>query len=170
MVYSSVPLVFTCMLVLIPCSLVLLSTFICFTYLMITGNPDCLSRLLHALSLFSDNLWAKSCIIQGVKLIFFSDSHLAPKFFKVLANSKKVAIFIDSQNLLFTLSSFEIKLGKRYLMRYKEDTRMYDMQCSSPPKSKMASSYQLRCMCCVLETNLTRKFAVDLSLQIFLIH
>ena len=27
---------------------------------------------------------------QGVKLIFFSDSNLAPKFFKVVANSKKV--------------------------------------------------------------------------------
>ena len=28
--------------------------------------------------------------VQGVKLTFFSDSHLAPKFFKVVANSKKV--------------------------------------------------------------------------------
>ena len=28
--------------------------------------------------------------IQGMKLIFFSDIHLAPKFFKVVANSKKV--------------------------------------------------------------------------------
>ena len=25
-----------------------------------------------------------------MKLLFFSDSHLAPKFFKVVANSKKV--------------------------------------------------------------------------------
>ena len=25
--------------------------------------------------------------MQGVKLIFFSDSHLAPEFFKVVANS-----------------------------------------------------------------------------------
>ena len=39
-------------------------------------------------------------LIQGVKLIFFSDSHLAPKFFKVVANSKKlVAIFKDKQNI-----------------------------------------------------------------------
>ena len=38
--------------------------------------------------------------VQGVKLIFFSDSHLAPKLFKVVANSKKlVAIFKDKQNL-----------------------------------------------------------------------
>ena len=47
---------------------------------------------------------------------------------------------------------------------------MEDIQRSSSPKSKMASSYRSRCMCYVLETNLTRKFAADLSLQIFLIH
>ena len=50
------------------------------------------------------------------------------------------------------------------------DTRMDDMQHLSSPKSKMLSSYWSRCMCCVLETNLTRKFVTDLSLQIFLIH
>ena len=32
----------------------------------------------------------RSQMNQGVRLIFFSDSHLAPKFFKVVANSKKV--------------------------------------------------------------------------------
>ena len=38
--------------------------------------------------------------MQGVKLIFFSDSHLAPEFFKLVANSKKlVAILKDKQNL-----------------------------------------------------------------------
>ena len=47
---------------------------------------------------------------------------------------------------------------------------MDDIQSSSSPKSKMANSFRLRYMCCILETNLTRKFAVDLSLQIFLIH
>ena len=47
---------------------------------------------------------------------------------------------------------------------------MDDIKCSSSVKSKMVSSYQLRCMCRVLETNLMRKFAMDLSLQIFLIH
>ena len=30
--------------------------------------------------------------IQGVKLTFFSDSHLAPKFFKVVANSKNLSL------------------------------------------------------------------------------
>ena len=44
------------------------------------------------------------------------------------------------------------------------------MQRSGSTKSKMASSYQSRCMCCVLETNLTMKFAADLSLLILLIH
>ena len=39
-------------------------------------------------------------LLQGMKLIFFSDSHLAHKFFKVVANSKKfVTIFKDKQNL-----------------------------------------------------------------------
>ena len=64
----------------------------------------------------------------------------------------------------------KIKLGKRSLTCYKVDTRMDDIQRSRSPKSKMASSYRSRCMCCVLETNLTRKFAADLSLQTFLIH
>ena len=40
--------------------------------------------------------------MQGVKLIFFSDSHLAPKFIKVVASLKKlVAILKDKQNLFF---------------------------------------------------------------------
>ena len=33
--------------------------------------------------------------IQGMKLIFFSDSHLAPKFFKVVANSKNGVSVLD---------------------------------------------------------------------------
>ena len=40
---------------------------------------------------------------------------------------------------------------------------MDDKQRTSSAKSKMASS-------CILETNLARKFAADLSSQIFLIH
>ena len=41
------------------------------------------------------------------------------------------------------------------------------------PKSKMAFSdptiglHSKSCMCCILETGLTRNFAADLSLQIF---
>ena len=38
-----------------------------------------------------------------MKLIFFSDNHLAPKFFKVVAKWKKlVAIFKDKQNLFLS--------------------------------------------------------------------
>ena len=64
----------------------------------------------------------------------------------------------------------KINSGKRSLTCYKVDTKMDEIQPSSSPKSKMASSYCSRCMCHVLETNLTRKFAMDLSLQIFLIY
>ena len=40
-------------------------------------------------------------VLQGVKLIFFSDSHLAPKFFKVVANSKKVGRHLQRQTKPF---------------------------------------------------------------------
>ena len=110
--------------------------------------------------------------ISGREINFFSDSHLAPKFFKVVANSRKVGRHFQRQTkpLFYAVIVLEIKQGKRSLTCYKMDTRMDDMQRLSSPKSKMASSYRSRCMCCILETNLTRKFAADLSLQIFLIH
>ena len=45
--------------------------------------------------------------MQGMKLIVFSDNHLAPKFFKVVANSKKVGCQFQRQTKpLFTLSAF----------------------------------------------------------------
>ena len=45
--------------------------------------------------------------VQGMKLIFFSDSHLAPRFFKVVANSKKVGRHFQRQTKPFvTLSAF----------------------------------------------------------------
>ena len=106
-------------------------------------------------------------VYQGVKLTFFSDSHLVPKFFKVVANSRKVGRHFQRQTKsFFTLSACQIDPPK--LTCYKVDTRMDDIQRSGSSKSKMVSSYRSRCMC--LETNLTRKFAADLSLQIFLIH
>ena len=37
----------------------------------------------------------------GVKLTFFSDSHLAPKFFKVVANSKKSWSPFSKTNKIF---------------------------------------------------------------------
>ena len=45
--------------------------------------------------------------MQGMKLIFFSESHLAPKFIKVVANSKKVGRHFERQTKpFFMLSSF----------------------------------------------------------------
>ena len=47
--------------------------------------------------------------MQDMKLIFFSDGNLAPKFFKVVANSKKVGCHFQRQTKpLFTLSAFQI--------------------------------------------------------------
>ena len=62
---------------------------------------------------------------QGVKLIFFSDSHLAPKFIKVVANSKKVGRHFERQTkpFFYAVIVLEIKLGKRSLTCYKGDTR-----------------------------------------------
>ena len=89
--------------------------------------------------------------IQGVNFfkIFFSDSHLAPKFFKVVANSNKVGRHFQRRTkpFFYTVIVLENKLGKRSLTCYKLDTRMDDIQPSSSPKSKMASSYRSRCMC-----------------------
>ena len=77
-------------------------------------------------------------IFQGVKLIFFSDSHLAPKFIKVVANSKKVGRHFERQTkpFFYAVIILEIKLGKRSLTCYKGDTRMDDMLCLSSSKSK----------------------------------
>ena len=92
--------------------------------------------------------------IQGVKLLFFSDSHLAPKFFKVVAISKNVDRHFQWQTKRFfnAVSVLDrpskIKFGIRSLTCYKVDTRMDDIQRSSSPKYKMASSYRSRCMCC----------------------
>ena len=68
--------------------------------------------------------------MQGMKLIFFSESHLAPKFIKVVANSKKVGRHFERQTKPFfhAVIVLEVKLGKRSLMCYKGDTRMDDMQ------------------------------------------
>ena len=67
-----------------------------------------------------------------MKLIFFSDNHLAPKFFKVVANSKKVGHHFQRQTKphYYAVSVQSVS-----------DTRMDDIQRSSSPKSKMVSSY-----------------------------
>ena len=54
-----------------------------------------------------------------MKLIFFSDSHLAAKFFKVVANSKKVGCHFQRQTKPFFYAvnvldgPSKINLGKR---------------------------------------------------------
>ena len=80
--------------------------------------------------------------IQGMKLIFFSDCHLAPKFFKVVANSREVGSHFQRQTnpFFYSVIVLEIRLEKRSLTCYKVDTRMDDMRHSCSPKSKMASS------------------------------
>ena len=46
--------------------------------------------------------WGKmSMNVQGMKFFFFSESHLAPKFFKVVANSKKVGCHFQRQTKPF---------------------------------------------------------------------
>ena len=86
--------------------------------------------------------------IAGREINFFSDSHLAPKFFKVVANSKKSwsPFFKKNKTFFYAVSVLDrpsnIKLGKRELTCYGVDTRMYDIQRSNSPKSKMASSYR----------------------------
>ena len=113
--------------------------------------------------------------MQGMKLIFFLKATRLLNFSKWYPIQKKlVAIFKERQTLFYAVSILDstskMKLEKRSFMCHKVDSRMDDIQPLSSPKSKMVSSQRLRCMCCVLETNLKRKFAADLLLQIFLAH
>ena len=42
--------------------------------------------------------------LQGVKLTFFPGSHLAPKYFKVVANSKKLVAMTHTQNHFYPVT------------------------------------------------------------------
>ena len=83
------------------------------------------------------NDYEKWC--RAWNLFVFSDSHLAPKFFKVVANSKKVGHHFQRQKnpFFYAVSTLDgpskIKLGKRSLTCYNVDTRMEDIQLSSSP-------------------------------------
>ena len=73
------------------------------------------------LSFFLVRFFLSYIVDQGMKLTFFSRSHLAPKFFKVVANSKKlVAIFKDKQIFFYAVSVLDrpskMKLTKRSLI------------------------------------------------------
>ena len=47
-------------------------------------------------------------LAQGVKLTFFSGSHLAPKYFKVVANSKKLVVIMTHTQTILTLSLCQV--------------------------------------------------------------
>ena len=69
---------------------------------------------------------------QGVKLIFFSGSHLAPKFFRGSQFKKSWLPFLKTNKTFFNAVSVldrpsKIKLGKRSLTCYKLDTRMSNL-------------------------------------------
>ena len=55
-------------------------------------------------------------MIQGIKLTFFSGSHLAPKYFKVVVNSKKLVAMTHTQNHFYPVivpaeNSHELQRG-----------------------------------------------------------
>ena len=86
----------------------------------------------------------------GRKITFFSGSHLAPKYFKVVANSKKLVVIMTHTQTIFTLSLYstrQIKLlidtscCQNICLSYKEDTTytMGHIQLERLPKSKMVS-------------------------------
>ena len=110
-------------------------------------------------------------MLTGRKINFFCGSHLAPKYVKVVANSKKlVAIMRHTQKITFHFDFFTANAFKTRTT-FKEDTRMGHIQCERLPKSKMASSddrFTFEIMRVLhFELGLTRNFAADLSLQIF---
>ena len=82
------------------------------------------------------------------EIFFFSDRQLAPKFFKVVADSKNVDRHFQRQTKRFfnAVSVLDrpskITLGIRSSTCYKVDTRMDDIQRSNSPKYKMASRYR----------------------------
>ena len=45
---------------------------------------------------------------SGRKINFFSGSHLAPKYFKVVADSKKLVVIMTHTQTIFTLSLYQI--------------------------------------------------------------
>ena len=91
--------------------------------------------------------------MQGGKLTYIFGSHLAPKYFKVAANSKKLVVIMKHTQTIFTLSlgchcTREIKLHidisccQNICSSYKKDTTMGHtcIQRERSTKSTMASS------------------------------
>ena len=104
--------------------------------------------------------------VQGVKLTFFSSGHLAPKYFKVVANSKKlVAIMTHTHKSAMKYKPAKFAQASKRTLKWV----IYNVKGYLNPRWRQAT-LDLRSksfMCCVLETSLTRNFAASLSLQIF---
>ena len=66
----------------------------------------------------------KLLLLQGLKLTFLSGSHLAPKYFKVVANSKKLVaiLFIMTKKHFFypdiVLDRFKLLLNHTVIKNY----------------------------------------------------
>jgi len=90
---------------------------------------------------------------------------LAPKYFKVVANSKKlVAIMTHKKNAIKNKPANFGRATKRTL-----EWVIYNVKDYLNPRWRIVTIdlCSKLCMCCVLETSLARNFAADLSLQIF---
>ena len=64
----------------------------------------CVCVLLLSLLMFP----ADWLMFSGCKINFFSGSHLAPKYFEVVANSKKLVVIMTHTQTVFTLSLYQI--------------------------------------------------------------
>ena len=113
-------------------------------------------------------------IEQGVKLTFIPGSHLAPKFVKMVANSKKVvAIMRHTQKSTFHASiNFHGKTRSKFAQATKRTLEwvIYNMKGYLNPRWRLVtidlrSKSYVHVLC--FESGLTRNFAADLSLQIF---
>ena len=102
----------------------------------------------------------------GRKINLFSRSHLAPKYFKVVANSKKfVAIMTHTQKNAMKNKPAKLAQATKRTLTWV----IYNVEGYLHPRWRQVT-IDLRSksfMCCVLETSLTKNFAADLSLQIF---
>ena len=88
---------------------------------------------------FPLNLFHPPAVNQGVKLTFFPNSHLAPKYFKVVANSKQLVVIMTHTNNFYPVT-VPHRCCQNIHSSYKEDTSMGHIQLERLPKSKMESS------------------------------
>ena len=80
------------------------------------ANDACLLSVLLSNFYSTCNPWNVTCKKseistspgRKINLTFFSGSHLAPKYFKVGANSKKLVVIMTNTQTSFTLSLYQI--------------------------------------------------------------